>query len=138
MTIVSDTTLVPGTTYYFPSGLAANEESWLNNGAFKEAPSLFSYGLDCDSVTGYDSGCVVTITAIFGYESETDSTEFLYGDDNVAAGWIVWSDSVQTLCRTDKGRLINCGLPLHERRRYTITVTDTVHIDSFRETPAKP
>lgn len=138
-TVVSDTTLLPGTTYYFPSGLQSAEDSWYNVGAVGAAPSIFAFGLSVDSVAGFDAdSSVVKIEAIFGFESATDTVVYEYGDDNIVARWYVWNDTTTFLTRTDLGRLINCGLPAHERRRYKITVLDTVKIRRFYEIPAKP
>lgn len=140
--IAADTTLLPATTYYFPSGLQSDEDSWWGIGSYTTAASLYGYGLSVDSVLGFDAdSSVLTIEAIFGVDqtaTNTDTVYYPYGDDNILEHWYIWNDTVTTLTRTDQGRTINCGLPVHEARRFKITTIDTVRLRRFYEIPAKP
>lgn len=132
--IAESDTLYPGVTYYYPSGLASAEASWYNNGEMGQSPSIFSYGISVDSILGYDDPCSLRVEALFGYEDTDDTLQYIAYDD----GWVIFNHPFHVVPRDTAWLVWNVGLPAHEGRRFKITVTDTLLLKSFRETPARP
>ena len=121
-TLMTANSIIPATAEYGPDGAAAQDSAWISVSSKDPLTKIYLFMI-CDSVEGYDAADdTVAVRMILGIDGS--STHFFDKADTL----LLFDADIGAAVPADSGFVIDVPSIPHDKRRYLVTVDDTISV----------